>query len=910
MSSRSSSGRKVSPELGLSSGADDINELLKLTTEHAGRGAADAVKQERVDRTEESQFQMKVEAIHQMKDTISEVSDSESELSASKTGLTQNQNRLLYLLSLYTQTAKNNTQKERWIRKQALLIFLYEGIVLKLFDFDYAPYSQMIEHQRVYFNISQEGISDVDFLREEGFVNSLTLTTETFTTTKCFQISEKGEVLLNLITRRDKEAVHEIVYAPGTRNLLQVKWTPAEQCFVLEESLEARSEETSSTASLEVVKRVYSRKSTVLECEEMSYVSSAYIPQCLRGKGRPTYSNAHRSHECSQGAVQIKDELDEVITLNSVSIFVSEYVPVGPNTMVSINKNLSSDERVSGGFFTPQKDLAPLETSLEVSPGLTNISVLDYESSEFINIEADIYFPVQQGTVQVEAFGVSINQTGAIFCGMQVEAVSEKIRDNLSLDHLARLLVDVQTDSSQILDSIISDHQRQLLDFMFNEVRASREKMSIMVANEIMPQLCADEYLDKGDYENELRQIVGEIRGGYDVSEYDVLFFGSSGLLLAGPSCRQHEILLCAYLQLRALDLFLQSFHSRLFFLIEEIKQLRSIISEADKDPESGVKIRSKLGKTTEYFALLEEILGYLKESVSMIALPKAPGDEAGRNLYQYLELDYQKRQIEWRVSDLVKNVNSSRTHLDILKESATILRQQKLLSVEENLKHDLDAKLTKLNLISDRTCHVLHCLLYISSALLAFALLDRLTGTWTVVNASWMHTFAELVILETPFLWFLLSLSFSVAVIFFVVKAFRKQLYLSEGVLTIEIIENRRIDLGNLSSLLQRKQQLIVAEQKQFVGHKVLSQVTWVESETKDWGYVAPKVTLSYDEKNCVLFSVFVSYHRRQAKKALAFSAQELKDRVRLELDAANLWHSAEEAQQEQGKSRNKKAR
>jgi hypothetical protein len=32
----------------------------------------------------------------------------------------------------------------------------------------------------------------------------------------------------------------------------------------------------------------------VQECEDVSYVSSAYIPQCLRYGGRPTLSNAHR----------------------------------------------------------------------------------------------------------------------------------------------------------------------------------------------------------------------------------------------------------------------------------------------------------------------------------------------------------------------------------------------------------------------------------------------------------------------------------------------------------------------------------------------------------------------------------------------------------------------------------------
>ena len=42
---------------------------------------------------------------------------------------------------------------------------------------------------------------------------------------------------------------------------------------------------------------------------------------------RPTLSNAHRAHESAVNTDSIRDELDEVITLNSVSIIVAEYIP-------------------------------------------------------------------------------------------------------------------------------------------------------------------------------------------------------------------------------------------------------------------------------------------------------------------------------------------------------------------------------------------------------------------------------------------------------------------------------------------------------------------------------------------------------------------------------------------------------
>ena len=60
---------------------------------------------------------------------------SEEEEDASDTGLTENQNRLLYMVSLYTNIAQSDEEAEEWIRKSALLVMTYEGIVQQVFDY-------------------------------------------------------------------------------------------------------------------------------------------------------------------------------------------------------------------------------------------------------------------------------------------------------------------------------------------------------------------------------------------------------------------------------------------------------------------------------------------------------------------------------------------------------------------------------------------------------------------------------------------------------------------------------------------------------------------------------------------------------------------------------------------------------
>ena len=72
--------------------------------------------------------------------------------------------------------------------------------------------------------MSQEGKSDIDFLREERLINGLKLSSSDYTPVTCYQVSEKGFEVIRKIRKTDKEAVHECVFAPQTKDLLRVSW--------------------------------------------------------------------------------------------------------------------------------------------------------------------------------------------------------------------------------------------------------------------------------------------------------------------------------------------------------------------------------------------------------------------------------------------------------------------------------------------------------------------------------------------------------------------------------------------------------------------------------------------------------------------------------------------------------------
>ena len=335
-------------------------------------------------------------------------------------------------------------------------------------------------------NISQEGQSDVELLREEQLISALLVSSKSYKPAVLYQVSDKGQELLQSLTRNEKETINAFAHKPDTRELLKTSWDG--ESFWLESS------------------SGYKRRSTTTDVEDVSYVSSAYIPQCLRYGGRPTMSNAHRAHESGQPGIagkNIRDDLDEIITLNSVSMIVAEYIPFGSNQILQLNNNVGSSERVQGGFISNVIDGDSSKTWLELSPQLTSVEVLDYTLTNHINFEAEIRFREDPGVVQVETFGISMNAEGTCFYGIQLEAVMNRIKDNISLDHLSRILVDIQQDSSSIVDSVISQYQRELMDLVFLGDASKRNKINLIIANEISPHLTAGEYMDKGEYENE-----------------------------------------------------------------------------------------------------------------------------------------------------------------------------------------------------------------------------------------------------------------------------------------------------------------------------------------------------------------------------------------------------------------------
>lgn len=836
-------------------------------------------------------------------------SDSDDEHAESPTGLTTNQNRLLYMISLYTHPAQTADEQEGWLRKVSLHILIYEAIRSKCLDYDYAPSSVMIGKRRVFINVSQEGRSDVDYLREEELLNGLKLQSREFHPITCYQVSEKGLEMIAKLGRKDRAAVEEVCYAPASKDLLHSRWDAKESKFVLECEATERDGRT-------VRENEYMRVSDVGYIEDVSYVSSAYVPQCLRRKGgRPTMSNAHKASLCRKSS-NIRDELDEVLNLSSVSIVVAEFIPAGANQIVQMNDNLGSMDRVQGGFFTQVVDDGSDGSQLAVDPGLTTVDVLDYSPTEHVNFEADIHYPEESDIIQVETFGVSMNASGCNFYGMQIEAVMDRIKDNISVDHLSRLLVDVAQDSSRIVDSVISAYARRMIDTVFQGDRKNRGKVNLIIANEITPHLTAEEYMDKGEYENELKQILGDTRAAFDISEHDTLIFGEFGLLVAGANARHHEPILCSYIAFCALDSFTKHYYVRLQTLLAEMTMLSQAIDCADKDPNTIVKANRALTKHARELIIMEEILTFMLESVSGTEIPPEPPEQAGRTLFERLELHSYKQQVQNRIEDMHKNLAGARYELGLLEGMAQRLKEEKTWRLQESIQ-STNLHIADMQIQNTRNGHTLGAIKYILAALLALDLVDRVVGEFTFLNAAWAREFVAIVF-DLPFVWYLVEIVAWLLCIS-IVWAFAVRFdHHERGKIRFKVQVNKMVKFEPLKIFLRKQDNArrkvlgccVVGgsfdiEERYDTLNNHMVRRKWTTTVPKAWGGMCPTITVIYDEDSKVvmkdiegqdqevvyLHEIQIEYNKNKADEKIKFNAKELHERFISLLQNDQVW-------------------
>lgn len=247
------------------------------------------------------------------------------------------------------------------------------------------------------------------------------------------------------------------------------------------------------------------------------------------------------------------------------------------------------------------------------------------------------------------------------------------------------------------------------------------------------------------------------------------------------------------------------------------------------------------------------------------------------------------RNQLVRRAMDLKKNIAGSHRLLEVLREMSASVSESKLFLLNESV--DLNTKrMCSLQESNERAAGSLVILQTIFAGILAFQILDRLTGNnWSVTTSAWFASFYNSAIVNTPLLWFLISLFFWLIVVFIVLQYYKSKNYVRAGLTTIRLKVNRPVLLEKLQKFLKTKVHSL--EERLYDDVNKVVRISYTDNMKKDWGGARPNVTFEYDEQNSILFSITIEYNRRMANKALAFTADELRSKIMDELNSLDLW-------------------
>lgn len=109
----------------------------------------------------------------------------------------------------------DDSSSTRWVHRTPLLVYIYEAILLEVFDYDFSPASEFAGKESINMNVSAEGVDDLSDLQAMGLILRLKLATKEHFTTTSYQVLPAGVTALRSMDPEDKLLVDKFLTLGG-----------------------------------------------------------------------------------------------------------------------------------------------------------------------------------------------------------------------------------------------------------------------------------------------------------------------------------------------------------------------------------------------------------------------------------------------------------------------------------------------------------------------------------------------------------------------------------------------------------------------------------------------------------------------------------------------------------------------
>jgi WD repeat-containing protein 35 len=427
----------------------------------------------------------------------------------------------------------------------------------------------------------------------------------------------------------------------------------------------------------------------------------------------------------------IKDELTIFIRLKDVKLILSEWIPFGHNHIILFNEQVDSVKNVKGSLLTDMIDKSPETPTFITPPVLTKVDVINFDFDEFVNFKASIKYP--EVVKQEEEFAVHVDSSGRVIYGVEMVKVGGE-EEFFSLDRLSRIIFDIVDDSSRMMNTLLSNFQRRLLNLTYYGSANVRNKFVFMVASDISPRKNrAEEYLDGEELQNEINQIIECVYKVKNFKNGGMAFLGTNGTIIVSENASEYDEILYVASYLFGFDLFQRNLFSRLQMLYDANQDTRRLILQASKfDPRAIDKTQNSLSEISANVVLMNEIISYMHNSVATIKREwdevRLKMSEAQRELSEFFDIENLFSTAEDRIKDVELIVNGLQDEIRGLQGLATAISERQMRKIYETLQENTRS-MDEMIRESQKTSKAVNVLQWIIAGSVAFKIVTLLSG-------------------------------------------------------------------------------------------------------------------------------------------------------------------------------------
>jgi len=379
----------------------------------------------------------------------------------------------------------------------------------------------------------------------------------------------------------------------------------------------------------------------------------------------------------------------------NVRIMLTEWIPFGLNNIISLNDKLETSSENKHTLLTESIDFRPETSTFETSPDLSRVRVVESERTEYVEFVSDVPYHTSAGDMQSEQIGIHVDKSGRVTYGMEI-IETKGVKNKHSLDSLSRVVADLVEDSSRVMDTVINNYQKRLLNLVYSGMRHQREKFVIITADEIEPNFNdLEKYLHTSHLTSEINQVITKAYKVFSLADESKIVLGDSGLILITRYPDHYKHILVLYPLLNSIRTFQSNVFARLEMTMDNLNYIRKIITKGEYDSIS--KLIEEITLLSGNVIMFEAIFSFVQECLDGIAeqLQSLVNlNEFELEFMKHTENDVVLENIRARVEDAKFIVDGLEKEITSLEELSSTLNEKELKNVfsalRENTAHSV----------------------------------------------------------------------------------------------------------------------------------------------------------------------------------------------------------------------------